>query len=68
MTENSLIFLDCEILIENEKIKFKIYRKFGEKTIFLNYQIAVSPKSILFRIFSHSFITFRSPVQTNFIS
>ena len=47
MTENSLIFLDCEIFIENEKIEFKNYRKFGEKTIFQNYQKAVSPKKYL---------------------
>ena len=47
MTENSLIFLDCEIFIENEKIEFKNYRKFGEKTIFQNYQKVVSPKKYL---------------------
>jgi hypothetical protein len=29
MVHNSLIFLDCEIFIENSKIEFKNFRKFG---------------------------------------
>ena len=44
MTDNSLLFLDCELFIENDKIKFKKYRKFGENTVLQNYQKAITPK------------------------
>ena len=47
MTNNSLIFLDCELFIENSKIEFKHYRKFGTETVFSNYNKAVMPKRYL---------------------
>ena len=47
MTQNSLIFLDCELFIENGQIEFKNFRKFGDETIFQNYQKAVMPKRYL---------------------
>jgi hypothetical protein len=47
MVHNSLIFPDCEIFIENSKIDFKNFRKFGTETIFSNYQKSLMPKRYL---------------------
>ena len=47
MTENSLIFLDCELFLEDEKIEFKHYPKFGLNTILQNYEKSITPKRYL---------------------
>ena len=47
MVNNSLIFLDCELFIENDKIEFKNFRKCGNETIFSNYQKSIMPKRYL---------------------
>ena len=47
MVNNRLIFLDCELFIENDKIEFKNFRKCGNETIFSNYQKSIMPKRYL---------------------
>ena len=47
MTENSLIFLESEIFISNNKIQFRHYRRFGKKTVLSNFKNSKMSKKYL---------------------
>ena len=44
MTENELVYLDCLLFLENEKLLFKKYRKRGLETVITNYKFSVTSK------------------------
>ena len=47
MESEKLIFLDTEVYLQNGKIRFRKYRKNGEKTVISNYKHNVSAKKYL---------------------
>ena len=47
MTNNSLIFLDCNLFLENNEIHFRHYRKFGLDTVLSNFKHSKMSKKYL---------------------
>ena len=52
MQENKIQFLDCNIFIENSKIKFRKTFKKGLDTVFTNYQYDLSPLKYKHNLFT----------------
>ena len=52
MINNEILFLDCQIFIENSKIKFRKFFKKGLDTVYTNYQHSISPLKYKTNIFT----------------
>ena len=44
MTDNKLVFLDCLVFLDGDKVLFKKYRKQGLETVITNYKFSVTSK------------------------
>ena len=52
MRDNKFTFLDCEIFIDANEIKFRKFWKNGPGTVTSNYKMSVMPKKYLNNIFT----------------